>query len=74
MMTNDELAQEIEVSDQRVKYCRTAQDRYAPHLEHLKALLAEQRRRALVAAPEADVRRIVRDELLALGVWHGIER
>lgn len=46
MMTNDELAQAIEVADKKVRECGTAQPRYEPLLAHLKALLAEQLRRA----------------------------
>lgn len=46
LMTNNELAQAIEVANQRVRDCGTGQPNYEPLLEHLKALLAEQRRRA----------------------------
>jgi hypothetical protein len=45
MMTNEELAQAIEVADKKVRECATG-PRYWPLLTHLKALLAEQRRRA----------------------------
>ena len=45
-MTNEELAQAIEVADKKVRECGTGQPRYEPLLAHLKALLAEQRRRA----------------------------
>lgn len=45
-MTNEELAQAIEIADKRVRECGTGQPRYEPLLQHLQALLAEQRRRA----------------------------
>ncbi|MCZ8033121.1 MAG: hypothetical protein O9339_20685 [Rubrivivax sp.] len=45
-MTNEELAQAIEVADKKARECGTGQPRYEPLLAHLKALLAEQRRRA----------------------------
>lgn len=45
-MTNDELVQAIEVADKKVRECGTGTPRYEPLLQHLKALLAEQRRRA----------------------------
>lgn len=54
-MTNEELAQAIEVADKRVKECRTGQGRYAIYLEHLKNLLAEQSLRAVAAQPQAPI-------------------
>lgn len=45
-MTNEELAKTIDVADKKVRECGTGQPRYEPLLAHLKALLAEQRRRA----------------------------
>ena len=50
-LTNEELAQAIEVVDKKVRECGTASPRYDPLLEHLKALLAEQRRRAVQELP-----------------------
>lgn len=52
-MTNAELAQAIEIANQRVRQCGTGQPLYEPLLDHLKALLAEQRKRATTAAPFA---------------------
>ena len=57
-MTNEELAQTIEITDKRVQQCGTGQPRYEPLLQHLKALLAEQLKRATAApvlAPAAPV-------------------
>lgn len=50
-LTNAELAEAIEVADKKVRECGTGQPRYEPLLEHLKALLAEQRRRAVQEHP-----------------------
>jgi hypothetical protein len=50
-LTNDELAQAIEVADKKVHECSTGSPRHEPLLEHLKALLAEQRRRAVQERP-----------------------
>lgn len=48
VMTNGELAQAIEVVDRKVRECATALPRHEPLLTHLKALLAEQLRRAQI--------------------------
>ena len=45
-MTKEELSQAIEVANKRVCECGHATPRYEPLLTNLKALLAEQRRRA----------------------------
>ena len=51
-LTNTELAEALEVADERVLMCSTSSPRYQPLLEHLKALLAEQRRRAEAPQPK----------------------
>lgn len=51
VLTNEELAQAIEVADKKVRECGTGAPRHEPLLEHLKALLAEQRRRAVQETP-----------------------
>ena len=52
-MTNAELSEALAVADGRVHMCGTGSPRYQPLLEHLKALLAEQRRRAEAPQPKS---------------------
>ena len=49
-MTNDELAQAIDAAERMLRESAPIHPRHAPLLEHLKALLAEQRRRATTPA------------------------
>ena len=52
MMTNQELAQAIEVADQRVKISSASHPGYEMHLAHLEALLIQQQLRAAERATE----------------------